>query len=374
MFLSHRCRVLFFGNYNYQKEASTIIKSDIIQAYSTMPYIKAAYGLVLRLAFRKDMFMQNLLLPVKAILPLVLLVSLGYLLKKLKLLSMQTLTAMNKIAFNVFIPCMIFYNLYSADASLAFNGPVIGYAAVTISLAFILLLVFVPRFVKDNTKRSVLVQGIARSNILLMGVPVVAQICSQLGLAGTESLGLITIIVAVVAPINNVFATVAFGLFKDGQVRIARMLLDIAKNPLIIASVLGICMLLLGFRPPGIMDEFIGDVGSIATPLALILLGGFFDFSTTAGCVRYITTAVIGKLVLLPAIMMTGAVLLGFRGLELISLLPVYCAPTAVVSFTMAEQMGGDASLAGHIVVFSTAASAVTVVGWVFLLRELALF
>lgn len=318
--------------------------------------------------------MQNLLLPVKAILPLALLVSLGYLLKKLRLLAPQTLTAMNRISFNVFIPCMIFYNLYSADASQAFNGPVIGYAAGTIVLAFLLLLALVPLFVKDNTKRSVMVQGIARSNILLMGVPVVAQICSQIGLGGTENLGLISLIVAVVAPINNVFAIFAFGLFRDERLNTGKMLLSIVKNPLIIASAAGVVMLLLGVKPPEVLDEFVGSIARIATPLALILLGGFIDFKAAAGRMRYILFAATGKLIVIPALMMTGAVLLGFRGLELISLLPIYCTPTAVVSFTMAEQLGGDSDLAGHIVIFSTAASAVTMVGWIFLMRELALF
>ena len=318
--------------------------------------------------------MQNLLLPVKAILPLVLLVSLGYFLKRIKLLNSGTLTAMNKVLFKVFMPVMIFYNLYSADASQAFNGPVIAYAAVAISAVFILLLVLVPIFVKENARRSVLVQGMARSNILLMGVPVVAQLCGQLGLTGAESLGLITIIVAVVVPINNGFAILAFSIFQKNRAKVGRMLLDIVKNPLIIGSAAGVLMLVLGIRPPDVLDDFIGDVAVIATPLALILLGGFFDFKTVGGCVRPLVAAVAGKLIVIPALMMTIAVLLGFRGIELISLLPVFCAPTAVVSFTMAEQMGGDCDLAGHIVVFSTVASAFTMVGWIFLMRELALF
>jgi malate permease and related proteins len=311
---------------------------------------------------------------VKAILPLALLVSLGYLLKKLRLLEPKTLSAMNTVSFNVFIPCMIFYNLYNADASKAFNGPVILYPAGSIALAFILLLIFVPLFVKDNLKRGVMVQGIARSNILLMGVPVVAQICSQIGLAGTEYLGLISLIVAVVAPINNVFAILAFGLFRDDRVKTGKMLMNIVKNPLIIASAAGVLMLVFGVKPPDILDGFIADVAGIATPLALILLGGFINFKSAAGCVRYITAAVIGKLIVIPALMLTGAVLLGFRDLALISLLPIYCTPTAVVSFTMAEQLGGDSDLAGHIVIFTTAASAVTLVGWIFLLRQLGLF
>ncbi len=318
--------------------------------------------------------MQNLLLPVKAVLPLVLLVSLGYFLKRIKLLKPDTLIAMNKVSFNIFIPCMVFYNLYSADASQAFNGPVIGYAAATITATFVLLLVFVPLFVKDNTRRSVLVQGTARSNILLMGVPVVAQLCGQIGLTSAESLGLITIIVAVVVPINNIFAILAFSLFQNQKVKVGKMLLDIIRNPLIIASAAGMLMLVFQVKPPEVLDDFVGSVAAIATPLALILLGGFFNFNTMGGCIRPLVVAVAGKLVIIPAVLMTGAVLLGFRGIELVSLLPVFCAPTAVVSFTMAEQMGGDCDLAGHIVVFSTIASAFTMVGWIFLMRQLTLF
>ena len=45
--------------------------------------------------------------------------------------------------------------------------------------------------------------------------------------------------------------------------------------------------------------------------------------------------------------------------------------PTAVVTYVMAARLRGDTDLAGTIVIVSTAASAVTITGWLFLLRAL---
>ena len=67
-------------------------------------------------------------------------------------------------------------------------------------------------------------------------------------------------------------------------------------------------------------------------------------------------------------------VLLGFRGVEFVSLLGIFASPTAINSFTMAQQMGGDEELAGDIVIVTSAASAFTFCGWIFLFKSLGIF
>ena len=52
----------------------------------------------------------------------------------------------------------------------------------------------------------------------------------------------------------------------------------------------------------------------------------------------------------------------------------VFASPTAVNSFTMAQQMGGDAELAGDIVVVTSAVSMLTMFLWVFLFKSLGMF
>ena len=66
--------------------------------------------------------------------------------------------------------------------------------------------------------------------------------------------------------------------------------------------------------------------------------------------------------------------LLGFRDAAFVSLLGVFASPTAVNSFTMAQQMGGDAELAGDTVVVTSAVSMLTMFLWVFLFKSLGMF
>ena len=72
--------------------------------------------------------------------------------------------------------------------------------------------------------------------------------------------------------------------------------------------------------------------------------------------------------------MITLAVLLGFRGEALACLLVTFGSPVAVSSFAMAQQMDGDATLAGHAVIISSVFCLVTLFIQIFILSSLCLF
>ena len=55
-------------------------------------------------------------------------------------------------------------------------------------------------------------------------------------------------------------------------------------------------------------------------------------------------------------------------------LIAIFASPCAVVSFAMAQQMGGDADLAGNCVAFTSALSCVTMFGWILLFKTLDIF
>ena len=154
----------------------------------------------------------------------------------------------------------------------------------------------------------------------------------------------------------------------------SKTLLDIAKNPLIIGSVLGIIALTTGVQLPYMFEKAISNVASVATPLALIVLGGFFDFKKIKGNVKQLIIGISGRLVVIPLICVTIAILLGFRGSVLIAIFTTFAAPTAVTSFTMAKQMGGDGDLAAQIVALGTLFSILTVFLGIFTLKQLAMF
>ena len=80
-----------------------------------------------------------------------------------------------------------------------------------------------------------------------------------------------------------------------------------------------------------------------------------------------------GRLIVMPLIFLTIAILLGFRGEELIALMVMLAAPPAVSSFTMAQQMEGDSELAGGLVVFGSLFAVLTMFVWIFALKSLML-
>ncbi|MEG1471783.1 MAG: AEC family transporter, partial [Clostridia bacterium] len=111
-------------------------------------------------------------------------------------------------------------------------------------------------------------------------------------------------------------------------------------------------------------------LASIATPLALFLLGASLDFGKARSNLRLITIGVVGRLILVPLVFLTGAVALNIRDVSLATLIAVFASPTSVSSFPMAQQMGGNDELAGGQVVFSTVFSILTVFLWVLVLKS----
>ena len=217
-------------------------------------------------------------------------------------------------------------------------------------------------------RRGVLIQGMFRSNYVIMGIPVATA------LLGADQLGTVSILIAVIVPLFNMLAVVVLEVFRGQKPKPLHILGQIAKNPLVIGSVLGILTLVAGIRLPHILEQTIQSVSAIASPLQLFLLGAFFQFSGLKTYHRELVTVSIAKLIVSPGLFLGLGALLGFRGVAFVSLIGIFASPTAVNSFTMAQQMGGDAELAGDIVVTTSAASILTMFFWIFLFKSLGMF
>ena len=109
--------------------------------------------------------MENLALAFNVVMPLFLMMALGYCIRLLKLGDEATFKKMNNIVFRVFLPILLFHNVISTDLSTAFNGPLLLTAVCFVIAEFALCMIFVPLLEKENRRRGVLVQGIMRSRI-----------------------------------------------------------------------------------------------------------------------------------------------------------------------------------------------------------------
>ena len=309
--------------------------------------------------------MENLIISFNVVLPLFLCIALGYFLKRIHMLDSDTLKKMNKLCFKVFLPIYLFNSVYKTDLSAAFNAKLILYGIIALTIFFIVLMLVIPHIEKDDKKRGVMIQAIFRSNFALFGLPVATSLC------GEANLGPTSLLLGITVPFFNVYAVIALETFRGGKPSIRKMIKGIVTNPLIISCVLGVIFYLLKIELPYAVDKTVVDLGRVATPLSLVVLGGEFAFSNVRKYAKQLPITVIGRLVVSPLIFVTLGFLMGFRDEMLVPILIMFGAPTAVSSFTMAQQMDGDSELAGQIVVFTSAGAIFTIFVWIFVLKQL---
>ena len=312
--------------------------------------------------------MEHLLFSVNIVLPLFLLLAIGYFLRMIKIIDDVFVDKVSSFVYKFAMPVMLFYNIYTSDVRASFSPRIIVYAVAVTLVTVLLLCLIVPRFVKGN-KTGVLIQAIFRSNFLLFATHIMASIY------GNESLGETLVLVAVLAVVYNVCAVIVLAVYSDQTHALdkKKAMIDIAKNPLILGSVLGVVFALIGADLGTVVNGVLDDISSLSTPLALIVLGGQFKFANAKKNGRYIAAAAFGKLIAAPVFVIGVAILLGFRGSDLGLMLAMSASPTAVNSYIMAQQAGGDGKLAGEAVVFTSALSVVTIFLFVFALRSLGL-
>ena len=308
--------------------------------------------------------MENLILSLNVVLPLFITMSLGYFLKSLNMFDNNTLDTMNNITFKSFLPMLLFYNIYKTDLQGVFNLKLMIFSATCVIALYLILYLIVPLIEKDNKKRGALLQGLFRSNFVIFGIPITES------LFGSEKVAVAALLIAVIVPLFNILSVIALETFRGGKPDFRKISIGIIKNPLIIASCLGILTLLLKIKIPTAMEKTISDVSKIATPLSLILLGASFKFDNIKKYLKQTTIAVVGKTILTPCIILPICIMFGYRGVELSTLMIIFAAPTAISSFTMAQQMDSDSELAGQIVVFTSAFCVVTVFMWIFILKQ----
>lgn len=311
---------------------------------------------------------SNLIVSIQAVLPIFILIALGMLVRKTGLINAEENRRMNRMVFLIFFSTLVFNNIYKNDIGDIINLKLITFGACGVIAAFIISIIFGVKVERDNKKRGALIQAIFRSNFVILGMPITLNIC------GEENSAVTAMMIAVVVPIYNFLAVILLEVFRGGKIELKEVLIQLFKNPLLDGAIIGLMFKLFSLKLPYVIEDLIGDMAAVATPMALIILGISFEFSQIKECGRNLWFAVIGRLIVIPAIMLMAGAFLGFRGPEFVCLIGIFAAPTAVASYTMAVSMDSDGVLAGNAVIMSSLISCFTMFGWIFLFKSLGIF
>ena len=324
--------------------------------------------------------MESFLFAVNAVLPIILMVGLGYILKRIGFLNADFSRMGNRLVFRVLLPAMLFLNVYKISDPSGIELTYVWYVLVALAVIFLLSIPLVFLFTKHADRRGVLLQAGFRSNYALIGLPLAQSLFGEAGVTVATVLSAFTI------PLLNVLAVISLSIFREGKhtINVKGILLEIVKNPLILGVLAGV--LALGvralfdawgvdFRLSSVTPVYtvLNYLSNMATPLSLIVLGAQFEFSAIRALRREIIAGVLLRNLIVPVVGLGAAYLFfyptHFSGAHFAAFVAMFATPIAVSSVPMAQEMDSDAALAGQLVVWTTIVSAFSVFLAAYLLK-----
>ena len=328
-----------------------------------------------------------------AVLPILLLMLLGYFLRQRGYFDDAFLKTANRLVFRVGLSVLLFYNVYSIDGLTDIAWRTVGYCVVMVLVLFFVGWLCAHLFVKDERRRGVLWQCTFRSNLAVIGMPLAQALGGAAGVASVSVTNAFTI------PLFNMLAVLALSAYvgdqKEGRAQRLRGIgIKVITNPLIIGIALGfVCLGVRAFLPvdaDGIpvfslqydlpfLYTAIRYLSQLATPLALLVLGGQFRFDVLGGMKREVVLGTFLRILAAPALGLGVAVLLSQLGIvsfgngDYAALVALFGSPVAVSSAVMAGEMGNDDQLASQYVVWTSIGSMIVVFLTVVGLRSIGL-
>lgn len=311
--------------------------------------------------------MQNFMMAVNVVVPLIVYMVVGAWIRRQKLFTEEQFKSLNGVIFKIFIPLALFFDVYESNLSEALQGELLVLVLAGIFASFGIAYVWVSKVIRDQADAASVIQGIYRSNYVLFGLTIAQSLCGENGVAQVAAFA------AVVVPVFNILAVILFETKRGGNVMPAKIGMNILKNPLVQAGVLACLVNIAGISIPKVLASPLGKLGDIASPLALVALGGMLSFESIVKHRKYLVAATVNRLITVPLVMVAVAVMLGYRGEALVMMVAIFGAPTTVSSVPMAQSMGANGKLAGEIVAATAVFSVITIFLFVLVLSSAGL-
>lgn len=302
----------------------------------------------------------NIVLPVFAV------IALGALLKRIGLIDAPFLQQTNRLVYYVCLPLLLFYEIGRADFLASFNGRLILGSILAVTITFLVSYAYTAVRGYPRDVRGVFSQGSFRGNIAYVGLAIVFNALGQSGLTRAG------ILMGFLVPFLNLYAILAllWPHRSNSERGWPAVLRQIALNPLILASFAGIAWSFLAIPTPLLLERSLKIATGMALPLALLAIGAGFSLERLRGDLFTAALAAGAKLIWMPLLAAGLLMGLGVHGADLEIGVLIAGTPAATANYIMAQQLKGDAELAGTIVMLSTLLSAATYTAALMILRS----
>ncbi len=286
---------------------------------------------------------------------LAVLVVIGFICDKAGLFTQRLAKECNNLLFYIITPSVVIHSFLNVEfsAANAFSFLMMALIMVVLHGAGALVLRFCYKDSGEN--RPIFQYASVYGNVGYMGLPLAQAV------AGAE--GVFYCSAAVV--VFNVFAfTHGIGLMQRGKEKISmtKMLINPGTIGIMIGLPLCLLKVFLKLELPELIMAPIGHISNLNTPMAMLMFGTYLANTDLPGMFRQKENYLVAlmKLVLFPAVMLTGVYLLGVRGPLLLAAAVACSAPTANNTVMFAAKYDRDTGIASKASGFASVLSIIT--------------
>lgn len=291
--------------------------------------------------------------------PVFLVIAIGAVLQRTNFASPDFFKEANRLTYWLGLPALLFSQLLSSlhqvsgastmlVAMLIATGVVV---AVSYALAWTLRV--------PGKTMGTFVQGCFRGNLAFVGLPIVYSLPDSPVAGGMTLRTAAVLVIAPMMVLYNALGVVVLLLSQHalGWKMLRPLARQLATNPPLIATVIGLLFVMQGWTLPSALDKTFTALGEMALPVGLLSVGAsLVTVKFTDGRTPSIACAVV-KTIVSPAVAYLVGHAMGLNGLELKVVAILMATPTAIISYTVAREMKGDEALASGAIVTSVLAS-----------------
>jgi len=284
---------------------------------------------------------------------LLILVLVGFILYKGRLIGSEAIKGFSGTLIYVAMPLLIldsFTKNLDRDILRDFSEAILISAAV---YAFQILIATAVMKRNKSDEAVIIKLSLSFSNCAFLGIPVAAS------LFGGEGV--------VFASIYNLFFNILLWTYAvkiiHGDVKLRKGAIRLFLNPGILSVIIGLGLILSGLTLPSVIEKPVGMIGSLTTPLAMIIIGALFAQKPMKSVFRTgkIYLISLARLILIPVSLIFIFSAAGFSGTHIEVIVILAAMPVATTIAILAEQYDKAPVFASGVVMHSTLASLFTI-------------
>ncbi len=302
------------------------------------------------------------MLIINTLLPIFLLILLGYFFKQIKFPDESFWKHLDKFNYFVLFPALLFYKLSSADIKNIVSYDFIITTVMALIVVSILVMLINKVYKFENSSFTSIYQGTIRFNTYVF-------LALTDALLSAEGFVMGLILMTFIIPFINVLCISIFTTYvPKNKITIISFIKSIMTNPLIVACLLGGVFSVFGLSFPTLIDNTLSILTSAALPLGLLSVGVGLHVSAIKETKMAVVVATVGKLVVFPVIMYLVCLLFGIENETMLLLILFSAMPTASSAYVLARELGGDLKLMSSIISIQVILSifTISIVIWLF--------